>query len=194
MPDLLTANENAFAHLSGRCETLLYDRMRTVLIGSAVDETGHTRPKLNTTFDAFARHWSLTPRLCQPHQARTLWQGRVGHEVPEAQLRARPPLPRPGGLQHPLCHLAGGSRQPAHPRHHASAADRSLHCEGGRTVPVAGQGSLLDAMLRERVVAAAMDRHDKGNVVCRQAIMACQEGELPLVARLPLEPQLTESG
>jgi transposase len=32
MPNLLAAHENAFAHFGGRCETLLYDRMRTVVL------------------------------------------------------------------------------------------------------------------------------------------------------------------
>ena len=71
MPDLLAAHENAFAHFGGRCETLLYDRMRTVVVGSTVDGAGHRRPKLNTTFDAFARHWGFTARLCQPYRAQT---------------------------------------------------------------------------------------------------------------------------
>ena len=34
MPDLLAAHEAAFAHFGGRCEFLLYDRMRTVVLGA----------------------------------------------------------------------------------------------------------------------------------------------------------------
>jgi len=64
MPDLLAAHENAFAHFGGRCETLLYDRMRTVVIRSAADATGRSLHKLNTAFEAFARHRGFTPRLC----------------------------------------------------------------------------------------------------------------------------------
>ena len=37
MPALLSAHENAFAHFGGRCESLLYDRMRTVVLGSQVE-------------------------------------------------------------------------------------------------------------------------------------------------------------
>src|SRR5688572_7770585 len=66
MPDLLAAHEAAFAHFGGRCESLLYDRMRTVVLGST---EGRTR--LNTTFAAFAEHWGFTPRLCQPYRAQT---------------------------------------------------------------------------------------------------------------------------
>jgi transposase len=34
MPNLLSAHENAFAHFGGRYQTLLYDRMRTVVLGT----------------------------------------------------------------------------------------------------------------------------------------------------------------
>ncbi len=43
MPGVLAAHENAFAHFGGRCETPLYDRMRTVVIGSTVDDAGRRR-------------------------------------------------------------------------------------------------------------------------------------------------------
>ena len=66
MPDLLAAHEAAFAHFGGRCEFLLYDRMRTVVLG-----TSQGRPRLNTTFANFAGHWGFTPRLCQPYRAQT---------------------------------------------------------------------------------------------------------------------------
>ena len=66
MADLLAAHEAAFAHFGGRCEFLLYDRMRTVVLG-----TSEGRPRLNPTFAAFAGHWGFTPRLCQPYRAQT---------------------------------------------------------------------------------------------------------------------------
>ena len=34
LPDLLAAHEAAFGHFGGRCEFLLYDRMRTVVLGT----------------------------------------------------------------------------------------------------------------------------------------------------------------
>lgn len=51
MPDLLAAHEAAFAHFGGRCEDLLYDRMRTVVLGTGKDAAGKAR--LNATFAAF---------------------------------------------------------------------------------------------------------------------------------------------
>jgi len=52
-------------------ETLLYDRMRTVVLGTTTEENGARRPRFNTTFDAFARHWGFAPRLCQAYRAKT---------------------------------------------------------------------------------------------------------------------------
>jgi signal transduction histidine kinase len=48
MSTLLAAHENAFAHFGGRCQYLLYDQMRTVLLGS-VDADGRRRHRLNPT-------------------------------------------------------------------------------------------------------------------------------------------------
>ena len=64
MPDLLAAHEAAFAHFGGRCEFLLYDRMRTVVLG-----TSEGRPRLNPTFAAFAGHWG-SRRGCASRTAR----------------------------------------------------------------------------------------------------------------------------
>lgn len=63
---VVRAFEAAFAHFRGRCEFLLYDRMRTVVLG-----TSRGKPRLNPTFAAFASHWGFSPRLCQPYRART---------------------------------------------------------------------------------------------------------------------------
>ena len=48
MSDLLAAHENAFAHFGGRCESLLYDRMRTVVLGTMSDADGR-RPSCQTS-------------------------------------------------------------------------------------------------------------------------------------------------
>ena len=66
IPDLLAAHERAFAYFGGRCEFLLYDRMRTVVLGTTTDEHGERKAKFNATFAAFADHWGFTPRLCRP--------------------------------------------------------------------------------------------------------------------------------
>ena len=66
LASLLAAHEHAFAHFGGRCAELLYDRMRTVVLGT---EDG--KPVWNATFEAFAKHWGFEPRLCRPYRAQT---------------------------------------------------------------------------------------------------------------------------
>jgi transposase len=61
----------AFAHFGGCCETLLYDRMRTVCAGDELTSNGERRARFNPTFAAFAQHWGFTPRLCRPYRAQT---------------------------------------------------------------------------------------------------------------------------
>jgi transposase len=153
MPDLLAAHENAFAHFGGRCETLLYDRMRTVVSGATVDEAGRSRAKLNTTFDAFARHWGFTPRLCQPYRAQT--KGKVESGVKYLKRNFAP-----GRVFHSLedfnAQLAGWQADIADQRIHGTTHQRPLERfaqEAAVLVPTAGQGSFLQAMVRERVVA-----------------------------------------
>lgn len=69
MPDLLAAHEAAFAYFGGRCEQLLYDRMRTVVLSGGKNAPGKVR--LNSTFASFAAHWGVTVRLCLPYRAQT---------------------------------------------------------------------------------------------------------------------------
>ena len=153
MPDLLAPHENAFAHFGGRCETLLYDRMRTVVIGSTVDDAGKRRPKLNTTFDAFARHWGFTPRLCQPYRAQT--KGKVESGVKYLKRNFAP-----GRHFHDLedfnTQLATWQTEVADQRIHGTTHQRPIDRfadEAAALVPIASQGSFLHAMVRERVVA-----------------------------------------
>ena len=63
---LLAAHEHAFAHFGGCTAEILYDRIRTVTLG-----TTEGKPRWNPTFEAFARHWGFEPRLCRPYRAQT---------------------------------------------------------------------------------------------------------------------------
>ena len=58
--------EHAFEHFGGHTAEILYDRMRTVTLGEA-----EGRPRWNTSFESFARHWGFEPRLCRPYRAQT---------------------------------------------------------------------------------------------------------------------------
>jgi len=149
MPDLLAAHEAAFAHFGGRCEQLLYDRMRTVVLG-----TSDGRPRLNPTFAAFAAHWGFTVRLCQPYRARTKGKvesgvkyvkrnflpGRTFHDLADfnAQLEA---------WQHEIADLR------IHGTTHQRPIDRFAE-EAAQLVPTASQTGFLAATIRDRVVAS----------------------------------------
>jgi transposase len=62
LPTLLRLHEAAFATLGGVPHEILYDRMKTVALGS--DERGEVR--WQPQFLDFARYWGFVPRLCRP--------------------------------------------------------------------------------------------------------------------------------
>ena len=148
MPDLLAAHEAAFAHFGGRCEFLLYDRMRTVVLG-----TSQGRPRLNPTFANFASHWGFTPRLCQPYRAQT--KGKVESGVKYVKRNFVP-----GRVFHDLddfnAQLAAWQIEVADLRSHGTTHQRPIDRfadEAPALVPTAGHPSFLHAMVRDRVVA-----------------------------------------
>ena len=64
---LLTMHERAFAALGGVPREILYDHMKTVVLG--LDERGEV--KWHPTFLDFARYWGFSPRLCRPYRPQT---------------------------------------------------------------------------------------------------------------------------
>jgi transposase len=64
---LLRMHEEAFRQLSGVPEEILYDRMKTVWMGT--DQRGEI--VWNPVFLDFSRYWGFTPRLCRPYRAQT---------------------------------------------------------------------------------------------------------------------------
>lgn len=148
MPDLLGAHEAAFAHFGGRCEHLLYDRMRTVVLG-----TRQGRARLNPTFAAFAAHWGFTPRLCQPYRAQT--KGKVESGVKYVKRNFVPGRVF-ADLEDFNAQLAAWQIEVADLRTHGTTHQRPIDRfadEARALVPTAGQASFLQAMVRERVVA-----------------------------------------
>jgi transposase len=148
MPDLLAAHEAAFAHFGGRCEFLLYDRMRTVVLGTAKG-----KPKLNSTFASFASYWGFTPRLCQPYRAQT--KGKVESGVKYVKRNFVP-----GRVFHDLddfnAQLARWQLGVADLRMHGTTHQRPIDRfadEAPALAPTAGHPSFLQAMVRDRVVA-----------------------------------------
>lgn len=153
MPELLAAHERAFAHFGGRCEFLLYDRMRTVVLSGVRDETGQRRVRLNVTFEAFARHWGFTPRLCQPYRAQT--KGKVESGVKYVKRNFVPGRTF-ADLDDFNRQLAAWQAEVADLRIHGTTHQRPIDRfgdEAAALVPTAGQPSFLQAMVRERVVA-----------------------------------------
>jgi transposase len=148
MADLLAAHEAAFAHFGGRCEQLLYDRMRTVVLGTA-----QGRPRLNVTFAAFAGHWGFTPRLCQPYRAQT--KGKVESGVKYVKRNFVPGRSF-RDLDDFNAQLGAWQAEVADLRFHGTTHQRPIERfpeEARCLVPTAGHPSFLAAMVRDRVVA-----------------------------------------
>ncbi|NMG77282.1 IS21 family transposase [Aromatoleum diolicum] len=153
MVDLLAAHERAFAHFGGRCEFLLYDRMRTVVLGTVTGADGERRPQLNTTFAAFADHWGFTPRLCQPYRAQT--KGKVESGVKYVKRNFVPGRAF-ADLDDFNQQLVRWQAEIADLRIHGTTHQRPIERfadEGSALVPTAGQASFLQAIVRSRVVA-----------------------------------------
>lgn len=153
MPNLLQAHENGFAHFGGRCENLLYDRMRTVLVGETVDEEGRQQRRLNPTFKAFAKHWGFTPRFCRPYRAQTKGKVESGVKYIKGNFA-------PGRTFRDLDdfneQLAAWQAEISDLRIHGTTHQRPIERfaeEAKALVPTAGQASFLQAMVRERIVA-----------------------------------------
>lgn len=72
---LLRLHEAAFVELGGVPREILYDRMRTVVLGT--DERGETR--WNPLFLDFARYWGFTPRACRAYRPQT--KGKVENTI-----------------------------------------------------------------------------------------------------------------
>lgn len=75
LPTLLRAHEAAFEALGGVPREILYDHMRTVILG--YDDRGE--PKWHPVFKDFARYWGFRPRLCQAYRAQT--KGKVESSI-----------------------------------------------------------------------------------------------------------------
>jgi transposase len=67
LPTLLRLHEAAFAALGGIPREILYDHMKTVVLGT--DERGEVA--WQPLFREFAAHWGFIPRLCRPYRPQT---------------------------------------------------------------------------------------------------------------------------
>jgi transposase len=148
LESLLEAHEHAFAHFGGVCADLLYDRMRTVVLGTA-----EGKPRWNANFESFSRHWGFTPRLCQPYRAQT--KGKVESGVKYVKRNFLP-----GRIFRDLedfnAQLRLWNAEVADLRMHGTTHQRPIDRfvdEASALTGIAGHASFLDAVLRDRVVA-----------------------------------------
>lgn len=158
MPNLLAAHEHAFAHFGGRCETLLYDRMRTVVLSADASATNtdgasRSRVRLNPTFEAFARHWGFTPRLCRAYRPQT--KGKVESGVKYLKRNFAP-----GRVFRDLedfnTQLFAWQAEVADLRIHGTTHQRPIDrfaAEAQAMASTVSQPSFLQAVVRQRVVA-----------------------------------------
>jgi len=153
LASLLAAHEHAFAHFGGCCETLLYDRMRTVVLGEDTDANGRRQARFNPSFAAFAAHWGFTPRLCRPYRART--KGKVESGVKYVKRNFLPGRAF-RDLEDFNAQLAAWQAEIADVRVHGTTHQRPIERfadEAATLIPTGGHASFLQAMVRHRVVA-----------------------------------------
>jgi transposase len=148
MESLLAAHEHGFAHLGGVTREILYDRMRTVILGTGVEQR-----RWNPTFKAFAEYWGFEPRVCRAYRAQT--KGKVesgvkyvkGNFLPGRSFRDLAEFNEQ--VQQWLIQIADVR---IHGTTHEAPIERYAR-ERGALLPLADRASFLEAMRRERVVA-----------------------------------------
>jgi hypothetical protein len=146
---LLAAHEHAFEHFGGVTREILYDRMRTVMLG---EREGQKR--WNPTFQAFARHWGFEPRVCRPYRAQT--KGKVESGVKYVKRNFLP-----GRVFRDLedfnDQLKMWQAEVADVREHGTTHEPPIvrfTREAHALTPLAGRAGFLAAMPRSRVVAS----------------------------------------
>ncbi len=153
MDNLMSAHERAFAHFGGCCQSLLYDRMRTVTIGTSDDDEGVRRARLNDRFKRFAEHWGFAIKLCRPYRAKT--KGKVESGVKYIKRNFIPGRTF-ADLDDFNAQLAAWQAEIADLRIHGTTHQRPIDRfaqESAALLPAAGHRSFLEAIVRERVVA-----------------------------------------
>jgi len=77
MQALFSGLESAFTAFGGVPQELLFDQMRSVVIGD--DRLSRGALVLNAEFLRFAAHWGFRPRACRPYRAKT--KGKVERPI-----------------------------------------------------------------------------------------------------------------
>ena len=151
--NVMAAHEQAFAHFGGCCQNLLYDRMRTVCLGTIEDDAGVRRARINPTLRAFADHWGFGIRLCRPYRPQT--KGKVESGVKYIKRNFVPGRVF-ADIEDFNAQLAAWQMEVADVREHGTTHQRPIDRfadEAPALTPTAGHASFLQAIVRERVVA-----------------------------------------
>lgn len=154
IPSLLAAHENAFAYFGGCCQTLLYDRMRTVFAGRTQAADGTMRARFNDTFKAFADYWGFEPRLCRAYRPQT--KGKVESGVKYLKRNFAPGRTF-RDLEDFNAQLQAWLTEVADVRVHGTTHERPVdrfEREREGLIKTTGHPSFLQAMVRHRVVAS----------------------------------------
>lgn len=149
MESLLSAHEHAFEHFGGVTREILYDRMRTVILG---ERDGKKR--WNPTFQAFAQYWGFEPRVCQPYRAQT--KGKVESGVKYVKRNFLPGRVF-GDLDDFNGQLRSWQAEIADVRIHGTTHELPIERftrEAKALTPLANRAGFLAAMPRNRVVAS----------------------------------------
>jgi transposase len=149
MESLLAAHEHAFEHFGGITREILYDRMRTVILG-----TREGKKRWNSTFEAFAQYWGFEPRVCRAYRAQT--KGKVESGVKYVKRNFLP-----GRVFRDLAdfneQLVAWQAEIADVRIHGTVHERPIERfarEAATLTPWAKRAGFLAAMPRQRVVAS----------------------------------------
>ena len=118
MQTVLRCHMAAFNAIGGIPSEILYDRMKTAVIGEAGGSIVYNRALID-----FARHYGFQPKACRPYRAKT--KGKV--ERPYRYIREDFLLvPQSGRLECSITALARYSCQSARSRHHPTRRQRGF--------------------------------------------------------------------
>ena len=139
---VLRCHIDAFAALGGVPEEILYDRMKTVVLGN--DEAA--RAVYNPSLVALANHYGYQPRACQPYRAKT--KGKV--ERPYRYVRQDFFLARSfRNLDDLNTQFAGWLAEVANPRRHATIKRATPRDQDRVGTP----GIVAEALAEEKLLA-----------------------------------------
>ena len=135
---LLRMHEAAFREWGGVPHEILYDRMKTVWMGT--DERGEII--WNAVFLDFARYWGFRPRLCRPYRAQTKGKVESGVKYVRRNFLCGLQGREPSGLKDFNAELhgwvAGVANQRIHGTTHESVAARWA-ADQAALIPIAGK-------------------------------------------------------